>query len=431
MAKPIIPPKAKAPKAPETGSQQPVGKKALEDVKNVVEIAKTTSQELGELSKKFNELSTEEKAGALAKIASGALVSYLMLKLNEDSANVSEFDENKEVTGDESEETQELPPKVEGWDLQFENRTDLDLSQARTTGSKDVEVIAEDHRNNAKQMALAPGYERMLREDFLEIYEENREKYEEVAQATDLPPMLIAALHYRESSMNFNRYMHNGDPLGSATTHVPAGILFGQGQWVESAIHALGGEIKDNRGRSSLTAFRDLKESLGLTADSTDLGAMMAFAERYNGLGYRFRGNNVRSPYVYAGTNLNTRGMYVADHQYDPNKRDMRLGVGAMCMSVLALDRGEKIAVAPSQSGRRPSMPPGWNMPKKAGQPLTGKEKTAGVGTKAKQVLSESGDRDFGYQETFTENGVEYVAQVEPHYDAEKGWHRGVTVYKK
>ena len=51
----------------------------------------------------------------------------------------------------------------------------------------------------------------------------------------------------------------------------------------------------------------------------------MAFAERYNGLGYY---NKKRvSPYVYSGTNVYTGGKYVSDGVYDSNTVDKQPGV--------------------------------------------------------------------------------------------------------
>lgn len=151
-------------------------------------------------------------------------------------------------------------------------------------------------------------------EKFKENYEENKERYEKVAEQTGVPAEVIAALHWRESSGNFSTYMHNGDPLGSPTTHVPAGISCST--WEESAIDAF-----SRQGNG------------GLTADSTDLDQIADYAERYNGLGYRNKG--VPSPYVWAGTTNYSKGKYVADGQYDPNYVDQQLGVMIMLKSIM------------------------------------------------------------------------------------------------
>ena len=139
------------------------------------------------------------------------------------------------------------------------------------------------------------------------IFEENKDKYEKVAEATGVPAELICAIHYREGSCNFSTYLHNGDPLGQTTTHVPAGLYFED--WTDAAIDAINSQnpeiIKDG-----------------------DFDSCMEYAERYNGLGYRNKG--LASPYVWAGTTNYTGGMYVADGQFDANARDKRVGVAVM-----------------------------------------------------------------------------------------------------
>lgn len=139
------------------------------------------------------------------------------------------------------------------------------------------------------------------------IFEENKDKYEKVAEATGVPAELICAIHYREGSCNFSTYLHNGDPLGQKTTHVPAGLYFED--WTDAAIDAIKSQnpeiIKDG-----------------------DFDSCMEYAERYNGLGYRNKG--LASPYVWAGTTNYTGGMYVADGQFDANARDKRVGVAVM-----------------------------------------------------------------------------------------------------
>lgn len=144
-----------------------------------------------------------------------------------------------------------------------------------------------------------------------EIFEQNRDKYEKVAEATGVPAELICAIHYREGSCNFDTYLHNGDPLGQATTHVPAGIYFED--WTEAAIDAISSHNPE-------------------IVQDGDFESCCEFAERYNGTGYRNKG--IASPYVWSGTTKYTGGMYVADHQFDYSAVDKRIGV-AVAMKYL------------------------------------------------------------------------------------------------
>src|SRR5690606_5399494 len=70
----------------------------------------------------------------------------------------------------------------------------------------------------------------------------NRQRYERVSAQTRVPWYLIAALHSLESSQNFTRHLHNGDPLTARTRQVPAGRPRSGNPpftWEESAIDAL------------------------------------------------------------------------------------------------------------------------------------------------------------------------------------------------
>ncbi len=154
--------------------------------------------------------------------------------------------------------------------------------------------------------------------NFNKIYNNNKETYERIAKKTGVPAELIAALHYRESGCSFKKYMHNGDPLGKPTVHVPKGKNFDN--FEESAIDAL-------LDKKSLIA------AYGLTSDSADMAKMMAFAERYNGLGY-YNKDRV-SPYVYSGTNVYTGGKYVEDGIFDIKTVDKQPGVYMLIQSLI------------------------------------------------------------------------------------------------
>ena len=138
------------------------------------------------------------------------------------------------------------------------------------------------------------------------------ELIDSVAKRADVPPQLVAAIWYREDGqMRTNRYLHNGQRLGRETTIVPKGIYFREDQFADAAVHALGMK-------------KHLKKSLGLTYESRDLAAMAAYTEAYNGFGYRMGGRP--SPYVTAGTDLYSSGLYVRDGVINPHAKDRRVG---------------------------------------------------------------------------------------------------------
>ena len=136
-----------------------------------------------------------------------------------------------------------------------------------------------------------------------------KDKYLAVEAKTNVPWYLVAALHYREASLNFNTCLHNGDPLPGPTKHVPKG----RGpfkSWEEAAIDALKYDGLDHIKLETVISC-------------------LVMAEKFNGLGYRKTGEY--SPYVWAGTNQSDEtGKYVADGYFSSSAREQQLGVAAI-----------------------------------------------------------------------------------------------------
>ena len=169
-----------------------------------------------------------------------------------------------------------------------------------------------DHKESDKYMSQV--------KDFQNIYKENIDTYKKISSEKDIPSQLIAEIHFRESSCDFNAYFQNGDPLGKSTVNWPTGIYCET--FSESAIMALTSEY-----------FVDAKNNYSLTANSTDIVSMCAFAETYNGWGYRDKG--YISPYVFSGTNIYTSGLYVKDGKFDKKAVDGRPGVYLLIDSIM------------------------------------------------------------------------------------------------
>ncbi|MET0284778.1 MAG: TIGR02594 family protein [Polyangiales bacterium] len=158
----------------------------------------------------------------------------------------------------------------------------------------------------------------------------HRDVYEQISAKAAVPWWLVAALHKKESNLDFNSHLHNGDPLSARTTRVPPGRIPGVEPpytFSQSAIDAL------SMKRRTFPAQWDIEGTLG-------------FVERYNGLGYRNK--NIYSPYVWCGTQHYTRGKYVRDHEFDPSAVSTNLGVAPVLMmleerGLCDLDRSDLI----------------------------------------------------------------------------------------
>lgn len=146
----------------------------------------------------------------------------------------------------------------------------------------------------------------------------NRARYEVVQKALGVPWYIVGAIHYREASLNFNKHLHNGDPLTKRTVNVPKGRPV-QGQppfsWEESAIDALGD--------------RPFKKDMGISA-------MMDMLEEYNGKGYFNKG--LPSPYLWSWTDQYIKGKYVKDGKFDPNFVDQQCGVMPLVIALKKLE---------------------------------------------------------------------------------------------
>lgn len=138
-------------------------------------------------------------------------------------------------------------------------------------------------------------------------------KYKLVESITGAPWKLIAAIHYRESSLSFKGCLHNGDPWNKVTTHVPKGRGPFE-SWQAAAVDAL---MMD---KGNFPAIWNIEGQL-------------EFAEKFNGLGYRR--TNELSPYIWAYTNHHDEtGKYVADGRYSATAHEDQLGIAAIMLGI-------------------------------------------------------------------------------------------------
>ncbi|WP_099068856.1 peptidoglycan DD-metalloendopeptidase family protein [Nostoc linckia] len=146
----------------------------------------------------------------------------------------------------------------------------------------------------------------------------NQARYQTISAKTGVPWYVIAAIHYRECSYNFNQNIANGDSLQRKTVRVPAGRIPGVAPpytFEQAAIDAL---TSDNR-------FKGVNWG--------NIPDLCWFLESYNGLGYLFKGRP--SPYLLAGSQHYDSGMYVSDGRYSSGTKDGRTGTLPIIWSIL------------------------------------------------------------------------------------------------
>lgn len=143
----------------------------------------------------------------------------------------------------------------------------------------------------------------------------NSAKYIEVQHVTGVPWQMIAVIHVREAGeQDVGRWLcalHNGEKIigtGRTTRLVPAG----RGpfnDWVSAAVDAL-----------NMQGFNRIVE--------WSVARVLWALEPFNGYGYRNKG--LRSPYLWASTNHQQKGKYVADGVFDANVMDSQIGCAAL-----------------------------------------------------------------------------------------------------
>lgn len=162
----------------------------------------------------------------------------------------------------------------------------------------------------------------------------DKPRYQEVESSTGVPWFVVAARHYRESNLDFNTYLGNGDPLDRPTVHVPIGrgpfASFEQG-----AADALTHESLIREWPIERILYQD---------------------EVFNGLGYY--GKDVNSPYLWSYSNLYTSGKYVGDHEFSPSAQDAQCGTAVIYRQLMVADSTVEAALGPHDPLPPQRLPP-------------------------------------------------------------------------
>lgn len=150
--------------------------------------------------------------------------------------------------------------------------------------------------------------------------------YVRAERLTRVPQELFGLTHAREASCAPSRQILNGEPWNQRTTLVPKGL----GPWPSwEAAAATAAE------RQKWTGIK-----------IWNVPVILALLERHNGLGYYYKGLN--SPYIWAGTNHQQSGKYVADGKFDYKAWDEQLGCALLWRGML--ERGVWSLTTPLQS---------------------------------------------------------------------------------
>ena len=136
--------------------------------------------------------------------------------------------------------------------------------------------------------------------------------YEAIGEPLGIPWYFIAAVHLRESNLDFKRHLHNGDPLTARTVRVPAGRPPSGDppfSFHDSARDVLIWKSLDGRKDWSLPV-------------------LLYRLEAYNGWGYYHR--DLPSPYLWSFSEHYRAGKFIRDGVFDPEAIDGQCGTATL-----------------------------------------------------------------------------------------------------
>ena len=131
----------------------------------------------------------------------------------------------------------------------------------------------------------------------------NAARYKNVADEFKMPWGVVGALHYRESSCQFDCHLANGNPLSADTVDVPRALMAPLNPpytWEEAAIAAL---------KNQFTGW-----NIDPNNFTWDIGGTLYFIQCWHGFGIVQRGDN--DAYLWNFTKYYVSGGYIADGTY-------------------------------------------------------------------------------------------------------------------
>jgi lysozyme family protein len=175
---------------------------------------------------------------------------------------------------------------------------------------------AQEYRDLWNGLTVLPGRRAEAFKYARKIFD-NKARYQTIEAKSGVPWHFVGLAHYRESTLDWNKNLANGQPLNMRTTIVPAG----RGPYRTFEESALDSLINVQGYR------RGMDWSLPL---------YIYRIEGYNGYGYH--GYGIPSPYLVGGSNKQKRGKYVADHVFSRSTWDTQLGVLTILKALIEID---------------------------------------------------------------------------------------------
>lgn len=160
-----------------------------------------------------------------------------------------------------------------------------------------------------------------------------RSRFEEVSRINGVPMIFMGPSFYREASLDFSRNPAQGWSLRSRSEIIPHNGPFPD--WKSAALAAYHLNGLDRVGSSNWT-----------------WELICFYGELFNGFGYR-DSHHMHSPYLWAGTNIQTPGKYTEDGKFE-DVLDAQIGIIPIARRLVELAPDLALPASipqPSQSG--------------------------------------------------------------------------------
>ena len=150
----------------------------------------------------------------------------------------------------------------------------------------------------------------------------NRERYRGIGDPLGVPWHIVGITHYRECSLDFNKHLHNGDPLTDRTKREPPG--------------------RPKTGEPTFTFEVSATDALQYdhldTWNDWSLSGTLYKLEGYNGFGYRLYHPEVLSPYLWGYSNHYVQGGYPRDGEWSDTYVNRQLGSAVLLRRLTELE---------------------------------------------------------------------------------------------
>lgn len=188
-------------------------------------------------------------------------------------------------------------------------------SRVPNTGSRVAPERSAEYLGLYRGCVIRPEKAALV-DGIIDAIQVGRAEYKGVGEALGVPWYVIAIIHSLESSLRFDRHLHNGDPLTGRTVHEPKGRPTTGSPpftWVASATDAL--------------------KSHGFHQwEDWSVPGILFKLEEYNGTGYRHLSRRINSPYLWSFSNQYSKGKFVADSAYSADAVSQQCGAAVLLL---------------------------------------------------------------------------------------------------